>query len=178
MKLSTHTPEQIEEIQHLFTITFSDSAGQEEGVLIGKLAYDLLTITDSNDFYCFVATDSEQIVGSIIFSRLMFRNKISAFLLGPVAIHTGYQGKGIGQKLLNYGLSALKQDGVELAFTYGDPGFYSKVGFSPISEEVIPPPLQLQYPEGWLCQSLVSDEIAPTTGNSYYVEAINKPEYW
>jgi hypothetical protein len=33
-------------------------------------------------------------------------------------------------------------------------------------------------PEGWLGQSLVGDEIEPIAGNSYCVEAFNKPEYW
>lgn len=39
-------------------------------------------------------------------------------------------------------------------------------------------PLKLTYPEGWLGQSLVSEEIEQVAGNSYCVEALNKPEYW
>ena len=63
-------------------------------------------------------------------------------------------------------------------FTYGDPNYYSKVGFKPITEKLIKAPLKLSYPEGWLAQSLVSDEIQPITGNSYCVEAFNKPRIW
>ncbi|MCK5334537.1 MAG: GNAT family N-acetyltransferase, partial [Gammaproteobacteria bacterium] len=63
-------------------------------------------------------------------------------------------------------------------FTYGDPKFYSKVGFSLISEKLVKAPLTLTYPEGWLAQSLVGDEIEAITGSSYCVEALNKPEYW
>ena len=178
MKLSTYNPGNIEEIKQLFTKTFSDSEGQSEGLLIGNLAYDLMTSTDGHDLYGFVATENEQIIGSIIFSKLTFENEVNAFLLSPVAIHTSYQGKGIGQKLINFGLNTLKENGVELAFTYGDPNFYSKVGFSLITEKLVKAPLKLTYPEGWLGQSLVSDEIEPITGNSYCVEALNKPEYW
>ena len=47
-----------------------------------------------------------------------------------------------------------------------------------IAEKLVKAPLKLTYPEGWLGQSLVGDEIQPITGNSYCVEAINKPEYW
>ncbi|MCK5724403.1 MAG: GNAT family N-acetyltransferase, partial [Gammaproteobacteria bacterium] len=65
-----------------------------------------------------------------------------------------------------------------LVFTYGDPKFYSKVGFSLITEKLIKAPLALTYPEGWLGQSLISDEIKPITGDSYCVEALNKAEYW
>ena len=31
--------------------------------------------------------------------------------------------------------------------------------------------------EGWLSQSLVSDEIKPIAGSSYCVKAFNNPEY-
>ena len=95
MKLSTYNPSNIEEIKQLFTKTFSDSEGQEEGLLIGKLAYDLMTSTDGDNIYGFVATKNEQIIGSIIFSKLTFESEMNAFLLSPVAIHTNYQGKGI-----------------------------------------------------------------------------------
>jgi len=178
MKLSAYNPSNTEEIKQLFTKTFSDSEGQSEGLLIGNLAYELMTSTNAHDFYCFVATENEQIIGSIIFSKLSFESEINAFLLSPVAISTSYQGKGIGQKLINFGLNSLKENGVELAFTYGDPSFYSKVGFSLITEKIVKAPLKLTYPEGWLGQSLVSDEIEPITGNSYCVEAFNNPDIW
>ena len=105
-------------------------------------------------------------------------SRISAFLLSPVAIHTQFQNKGIGQKLINYGIECLKENNVELVFTYGNPNFYSKVGFKPISEDSIKAPLKLTYPEGWLGQSLVNDKIPSITGDSICLEALNKPEYW
>jgi len=178
MNFSTYNPGNIEEIKQLFTKTFSDSEGQAEGLLIGNLAYELITSTNAHDLYCFVATENELIIGSIIFSRLAFESEVTAFILSPVAIHTSYQGKGIGQKLIDFGLNTLKDNGVELAFTYGDPSFYSKVGFGIIAEKVVRAPLKLTYPEGWLGQSLVSDEIKPIKGNSFCVEALNQPELW
>ncbi len=178
MKLSTYNPSNIEGIKQLFNKTFSDSEGQSEGLLIGNLVYDLMTSTDGCNLYGFVATENEQIIGCIFFSKLTFENEVNAFLLSPVAIHTSYQGKGIGQKLINFGLNTLKDDGVELAFTYGNPKFYSKVGFSHIAEKLVKAPLKLTYPEGWLAQSLVRDKVETITGSSYCVEAFNKPEYW
>ena len=178
MKLSIYNPANIKEIKQLFAQTFSDSEGQSEGLLVANLAYSLMTRTDAHDFYAFIATENEQIIGSIIFSKLTFESELNAFLLSPVAIHTSYQGNGIGQKLINFGLNSLKKNGVELVFTYGDPDFYSKVGFSIIAEKLVKAPFKLTYPEGWLGQSLLSDEVAPITGNSYCVEALNKPEYW
>ncbi len=178
MRLSSYKPTNAEEIKHLFTRVFSDSEGDSEGLLIGNLAYDLMTETDDNDLYGFITIDDKKIIGSIFFSRLKFENEVNAFLLSPVAIHTQHQGKGIGQDLINFGISHLKENGVTLIFTYGDPDYYSKVGFSPITEKTVKAPFKLSQPEGWLAQSLVSDEIEPITGNSYCVEAFNRPEIW
>ncbi len=178
MNLLPYSPSNIEEIKQLFTKVFSDSEGQSEGLVIGSLVYDLMTSTDAQDLYGFVAIENEEIIGSIFFTRLTFESEVNAFLLSPVAIHTNYQGKGIGQKLINFGINHLKENGVGLVFTYGDPKFYSKVGFSLITEKLAKAPLKLTYPEGWLGQSLVSDEIEPITGSSYCVEALNKPGYW
>jgi len=178
MKFSTFNPGNIEEIEQLFLKTFSDSEGQSEGKVIGRLVRDLMGSTDANDLYCFVATENKQIISSIFFSRMIFESGINAFILSPVATHTDHQGKGVGQKLINFGLDTLKENGVELAITYGVPDFYSKVGFNVITEQVVPAPLKMEYPEGWLGQSLVSNEIKPIKGNSFCVEALNKPELW
>jgi len=178
MNLSTYRKSNIEEIKQLFTTVFTDSEGQSEGLVIGSLAYDLMINTNAEDLHGFIAADHGEIIGSIFFSRITFDSDVSAFILSPVAIHTDYQRKGIGQKLINFGINYLKENNVELVFTYGDPKFYSKVGFNLIAEKVIKAPLKLTYPEGWLGQSLVSNEIHPIVGNSYCVEALNKPELW
>lgn len=166
------------EIQHLFTKTFSDSEGQSEGALIGRLVLDLMNETDSRDIFGFVATENEQIIGSIFFTRLSFDAPVEAFLLSPVAVHTNHQGKGVGQRLIHFGVEWLKGKGVNLVFTYGDPNFYSKVGFGPISEDMAKAPFELTQPEGWLCQSLDDGEIEPLSGISRCVKAFNNPEYW
>ncbi len=178
MKFTPYNPSDIAEIKQLFIKTFSDSEGQSEGLIIGNLVFDLVTQADGDDLYGFVATENQHIIGSIFFSRMTFENKVEAFLLSPVAIVTSCQGKGVGQKLINFGLNALKERGVELVFTYGDPNFYTKVGFSHITEKVIKAPFKLTYPEGWLGQSLGGDEIEPITGNSHCVDAFNNPELW
>lgn len=178
MNLSTFNPNHAEEIRNLFKAVFSDSEGETEGALIGNLAHDLIMETDKKDLYGFIATENKKIIGCIFFSRLTFESAVSAFVLSPVAVHSDYQGKGIGQQLINYGIGKLKNEGVELVMTYGDINFYSKVGFKPISEEVVKAPLKLTYPEGWIGQSLNSDMVAPIAGNSSCVKALSKPEYW
>ncbi len=178
MELSIYKKSDIEEIKQLFLRVFSDSEGQKEGSIIESLVLDIMTSTDAQDIYGFIATESNQIIGSIFFTRLAFENSENTFILSPVAIHTNHQGKGIGQELINYGIKHLKENGIKLVFTYGDPNFYSKVGFKCITETIAKAPFELSQPEGWLCQSLVGDEIKPIAGNSRCVKALNKAEYW
>ncbi len=178
MNLSKYSKNQIEEIKQLFTSVFTDSEGHSEGLVIGSFVYDLMMNTNDEDLYGFIATDKGDVIGSIFFSRITFDNGVSAFILSPVAIHTESQKMGIGQKLIDFGINYLKENNVELVLTYGDHNFYSKVGFNLISEKVIKAPLKLTYPEGWLGQSLVSNEIHKISGASHCVDALNKPELW
>ncbi|WP_028487383.1 GNAT family N-acetyltransferase [Thiomicrorhabdus chilensis] len=179
MKISRFTPSQIAEIQSLFTSTFSDSEGPAEGESIGQLALEMLNTTDSADLQCFIASEEKRIIASIIFSRLSFaESDIQAFLLAPVAVLTAYQKQGIGQTIIQFGLQQLRKQDVELAVTYGDPGYYSKVGFEPVSTQQVPAPMALSMPQGWLAQSLTGAKIPTISGKSKCVPAIAKPEYW
>ncbi|ELY66004.1 GNAT family N-acetyltransferase [Natronococcus jeotgali] len=167
------------EIEQLFVRVFSDSEGESEGKLIGDLVSNFMAETDSKNLNIFMATEGGEIIGCVIFSRLSSEEaQVNAFLLSPVAVHPDYQGEGIGQKLISFGHDELEKNGVGLVFTYGDIGFYSKVGYEKISEEGVEAPLELSHPEGWLAQSLAADEVQSISGSSYCVEAINKPEYW
>jgi putative acetyltransferase len=178
MHLLAYDPDTADEIKSLFTKVFTDSEGQSEGVLIGKLAGELMAETDDGDLYGFVAVENGKILACIFFSRLTFESNISAFILSPVAVHTDHQGKGIGQQLIKYGLERLKDEGVELVMTYGNPDFYSKVGFAPVREEAIKAPLRLAQPHGWLGQALTGNSVEPIAGHSSCVKALGKPEYW
>ena len=179
MKFSTYKQSNKEEITQLFIKVFSDSEGQTEGSVIGGLASDLMAITKETELAVFIATTNEKIVAAVIFSKLTFaQSKINACILSPMAVDTSQQGKGIGQQLINFAINSLKENGVELVITYGDINFYSKVGFEPTTEELVKAPLPLSHPEGWLGQSLISEDIEAIAGNSSCVEALNKPEIW
>jgi len=178
MNFEKHEPSSANEVKQLFTSVFSDSEGQAEGELIGNLAFELQETTDLKDIFGFIARENNILMGCIFFTRLGFENKINAFILSPVAIATQYQKQGIGQKLIKFGINHLKKSNVELLFTYGDPNYYSKVGFKYISESIAKAPLKLTYPEGWLAQSLVSKTIEPISGNSTCVSALNNQHYW
>ncbi|MCW8864793.1 MAG: N-acetyltransferase [Colwellia sp.] len=178
MNLSAFNSNQSQEVIELFTTVFSNSEGEKEGALIGKLVSELITTTDAQEILGFVATSQNKIIGCIFFSRLTFENNSNAFILSPVAVHTEHQGQGVGQQLITFGLEHLKENKVDLVFTYGDPKYYSKVGFTHVSEEHVKAPLTLTYPEGWLGQPLTGSTIKPISGASHCVKALSKQVYW
>lgn len=179
MNYSLYKTDQKEAFITLFNNTFSDSEGKDEGAMIAKLVTDFLNQPTTDDVYTFVSTNNNaQVIGGIILSRLIFPNNDNVFLLSPVAVATEYQGKGIGQKLIRFGLETLKEKGVTIAVTYGDINFYSKVGFTPINEALIQAPLTLLYPEGWIAQSLIGEEIPAIDGKPTCADALNNPIYW
>ncbi|WP_222424034.1 GNAT family N-acetyltransferase [Desulfamplus magnetovallimortis] len=165
------------EVEELFTYVFSSSEGEKEGKLIGTLSSQLASRIDNNEIICFGVYEKETLTGSIFFTRLQFSRPIKVFMLAPVAVSPEHQRKGIGQLLINHGLSELKKRSVNVAVTYGDPSFYSKVGFEALSENVIQAPLKLSMPFGWLGQSLTGEPIPTIIERPVCVKEFNDPVY-
>ncbi len=179
MEFSSGYKNHTDDIVNLFKATFSASEGAEEGNLIADLVTCFFRSTKESDLFVFSAWDKGALVGSIIFSRLSFiEDARQVFILAPVAVETSRQGQGVGQDLLIYGLREIRKSGVDIAVTYGDPAYYSKVGFIQVTEQEIAPPLALQFPHGWQAQSLTHDSLTPLIGPSKCVEALNKAAYW
>jgi len=166
------------EVTALFTSVFTSSEGEKEGLLIGNLSLKLASSIDNEETICFGAYENESLIGSIFFTRLKFNSPIQVYMLAPVAVSTENQGKGIGQALINYGLNELKKRSVDVAVTYGDPSFYSKVGFQALSENIIKAPLKLSMPFGWLGQSLTGEPIPTINERPVCVKEVNDPVYW
>lgn len=127
----------------------------------------------------FMACQRKELAGAIIFSRLIYpEDERSVFILAPVAVAPTWQREGVGQALLTHGLNVLREFGVDVAITYGDPNYYAKVGFKQITEEDAQAPLTLQQPEGWLAKPLNGHHLKPLKGPSRCVGALNDPIYW
>ncbi len=166
------------EVTELFTSTFTSSEGENEGELIGNLASELSSNIDNEEIICVCAYENALLIGSIFFTRLRFNEDINVYMLAPVAVGTQYQGEGVGQALINYGLKELKHRSVDVVVTYGDPSFYSKVGFQHLPENVIQAPLTLSMPGGWLGQSLKGEPIPVIDTRPACVKEFNNPAYW
>lgn len=166
------------EVASLFKSVFTSSEGDKEGMLIGNLSSELASSIDNDETICFGVYENESLIGSIFFTRLKFNNPILVYMLAPVAVSTENQGRGIGQALISYGLNELKKRSVSVAVTYGDPSFYSKLGFQALSEDLIQAPLKLSMPFGWLGQSLTGEPIQTINERPVCVKEFNDPVYW
>jgi len=167
------------EIIELFENTFSASEGAEEGQAIGDLTRRIMAKTAPEDLYVFGATLGADIAGSIMFTRLTYPNSDQAvFVMAPVAVASKVQGQGIGQKLIAFGLAKLRAASVDVVVTYGDPGYYTKSGFNVITEDQIAAPYKLQFPEGWLAQSLNGKPLPNLAEPCRCVDAFADPQFW
>ena len=163
----------------LFKATFTASEGAEEGTLIAGLVHRQLVETPAQDIHVFMAEEDGLLLGACVFTRLTYaQDARTVFVLAPVAVMPERQGQGIGQALLRHGLKALRDAGVDVAITYGDPDYYQKVGFQPISEGDASAPHRLQFPHGWLGQSLTNRPWSALIGPSSCVPALDDPVFW
>lgn len=168
-----------EEIIGLFSAAFTASEGADEGALIGRLVRDLLSGTAPEDIFVFLAEDRGTLIGGVIFTRLEFAgDSRTGFLLSPMAVAQERQGEGVGQGLLRHALDRLRAAGVEIAITYGDPAFYGKVGFLPMSPDDVPAPHPLSQPAGWIGQLLAGGAVPPLPGPSSCAAALDDPALW
>ncbi|MCU4652973.1 N-acetyltransferase [Roseibacterium sp. SDUM158016] len=166
-------------IADLCASSFTASEGVEEGALIGALARRLITETPAEDLRVFTAWENGALLGGIFFTRLTYEgDPRTVFMMAPVAVATERQGQGIGQRLIAHGLDALRQEGVDIAVTYGDPAFYGRVGFNSVSEADLPAPQPLQQPQGWIAQSLTDAPLTPLRGPARCVAAFDDPALW
>jgi predicted N-acetyltransferase YhbS len=178
MKFSLFSKSESQEVIGLFNRVFSASEGAAEGQVISDFVSNLTATTKPEDLIGCVAEENGIIVGCIFFSRFIVPSEQVAFILSPVAVSTHLQGSGIGQELIQYGLNHLRSLGVNLAFTYGDPSFYSKTHFKHINESIVKAPCTLSQPIGWLAQSLDGEQIQAMAGPTQCVEALNDPSLW
>lgn len=163
----------------LFATTFTASEGPDEGAVIGNLVQNLLAGTSVEDIRVFCADEEIGPVGAAIFTRLTYsEDPHIVFLLSPMAVAAGHQRRGIGQALLSHSLNAMRSEGIHIAVTYGDPNFYGRAGFEPITEDQARAPFPLSLPHGWMGQSLTDEEIPVLRGPSICVSALNRDDVW
>ncbi len=150
-----------------------------EGEAVSQLAIDLLEDKTALPIFSFVAEQDKEIIGNIIFSSVKIEGAegISAYILAPLAVTRSQQRKGIGTRLIKYGLEILKGRGAEIVLVYGDPNYYKRTGFK--AGHNLKPPHKLKYQEeAWMAQELVERILTKIQGTVRCALSLNSPEYW
>jgi len=95
----------------------------EQFIINALRAANVLTIS-------LVSEIKEKVVGHIAFSPVTISDgSIGWYGLGPISVLPEYQKQGIGQSLINEGLSMLKDLGGQGCALVGDPNYYKRFGF-------------------------------------------------
>jgi putative acetyltransferase len=84
-----------------------------------------------------VATYGGQVAGHILYSPVTAgsgEKKITGAGLGPMAVLPEYQRRGIGGKLIEFGVKRLRQSGCPFIVVLGQADYYPRFGFRPASE--------------------------------------------
>lgn len=160
-----------------------ESFGASKGPTIAKLVNDLLDDPTAQPINSFVAVIEQKIVGHILFTRVTVQgasSEIISQILAPLAVLPAYQDRGIGQKLINFGLEKLRQDGCQLVFVLGHPEYYPRCGFSPAGQQgfAAPYPIPEEHAGAWMVQQLCPVVIGQERGTVQCSEVLNAPEHW
>ena len=126
MIIREETQSDVEAITDITKAAFENhpfSNNTEQFIITALRAANALTVS-------LVAEVDEKLVGHIAFSPVSFSDGSENWYgLGPVSVLPDYQKQGIGTKLVNEGISLLKDMGAQGCVLVGEPGFYEHFGF-------------------------------------------------
>ncbi len=153
---------------------------EEEGEIISKLAIDLLSEKTTPQTISLVAEVEGSIVGHIVFSPVTIDNSddFQGYILAPLGVKPDFQKRGIGSKLIEYGLHMLSTAGVHIVFVYGDPKYYGKFGFSADTAHPYSTPYKLEYPFGWQAITLNKCDYKKTPASISCVAPLCDQQLW
>lgn len=157
--------------------------GEQKGPEIADLVRGLLDDNTAIPILSLVAIENEKIIGHILFTKVKIiqtTEPVTAQILAPLAVLPDFQGKGVGNKLIQEGLNQLKQSGVELVFVLGHADYYPRSGFTPAGILGYEAPYHIpeEHAGAWMVQELRSGVIGRVKGKVLCSEVLNQPQHW
>jgi putative acetyltransferase len=121
-------PEETEDIQDIYNINVNAFGREGEAGLVGALR------REAGLFISLVAEEDGSVIGHILFTHVAVGDSdVNAAGLGPMAVSSGSQGKGVGKKLIEQGLEICREKGIAAVFVLGHPDYYMRFGFQECS---------------------------------------------
>lgn len=165
-------------IQNFFRKVFTRSGGKKEGNVVGALSFKLAKLIDERNIIGIEGKINNKIGAYIFLTKLSFKEDCLVYLLAPVAVDNKIQKKGVGKKIIKFGIKYLKRHKVGILMTYGDPSYYSKVGFKKTKVSIVPAPYKLSQPIGWLINKISSKKINKFKSKPNCVRPFRNKKLW
>jgi putative acetyltransferase len=157
--------ESSEELSMIRAVNEAAFGGTEESDLIDKLR------SGGHALVSLVAEADTRVVGHIMFSRMWIvclARQVPAVALAPVAVLPEHQRRGIGGRLIRFGLELLRSRGEEIVIVVGHPAYYPKFGFSREKAHPLDSPFP---PEAFMVLELKPDALRGIRGKVRYPAA-------
>jgi len=120
-EISEEQPRDVESITRVLLAAFP---GDAESRLVSALrAANRLTIS------LVARVPAGDVMGHIAFSPVTVEGATGALGLAPVSVHPDWQGRGVGQALIEAGLARCRALGAPFVVLLGAPAYYSRFGF-------------------------------------------------
>lgn len=119
----------------------------------------------------------ERVVAHILFSRMSIETstgRVAAVALAPIAVLPERQRRGIGGKLIRYGLDLLRGRGERIVIVLGDPDYYPRFGFSRGKARLLESPFP---PEAFMALELEPGALDGVRGKVRYAAAFGLHDY-
>lgn len=130
LNITSETDKDIGKIRSCITAAFGEIKVAE---LVDKIRDSLNFIPELS----LVAKENEQVLGHILFSRILIeapKQIFPALALAPLAVIPSHQRRGIGSKLVEIGLSKCRELDHFIIVVVGDPRYYQRFGFQTASK--------------------------------------------
>jgi putative acetyltransferase len=138
MQIRLSEPADLQAIRDVHRRAFPTSA---EADLVDRI------VADGDAAVSMVAEDG-RIVGHVLLSRMEVTadgRTLDALGLGPIGVVPELQGEGIGSALIDAAVEEVRLAGTQMLFLLGEPGFYSRFGFTAAAAEAFESPYAGPY---------------------------------